>query len=69
VSNKVSGLIGFNPNYSLKEYNEEVLMIDGDFTAKSEAFYIICDFLYQHLKESYKNISYVKVPILVPQRI
>jgi hypothetical protein len=69
VNSKISDIKVFDPNYFLKEYEEEVLLIDGSMDGKSEALKIICDFLYKHLKELFKNLSYIKITILVPQRI
>ena len=68
MNSRIYDLKTFNPNYFLKDYNEEVLLIDGTIDAKSEALKIVCDYLYKHLKELYKNLSYIKITILVPQR-
>lgn len=68
MNSKIYDLKTLDPNHFLKEFNEEVLLIDGSIDANSETLKIVCDFLYKHLKEHYKNLSYIKITILVPQR-
>ena len=46
-----------------------LLRIDAPkVSEKATALKIVCDFLFDNMKQTYQNMSYLKVTILVPSR-
>ena len=59
----------FNQNYILGSFHDNILKIDTPSTeGKSQTFKIVLEFLFECMKDVYRDMSYLKMTILVPTR-
>jgi hypothetical protein len=70
IKSKVKDLTGFKYDYSISGIQDYILKIDAPrVSSKAFALKLVCNFLFRKMKQTYRNMSYIKVTLLVPSRI
>ena len=59
----------FQHEYVVKGFPDNVLRIDAEkVSCNTEVLRMVCEFIYKEMKQTYQNMTYLKISVLVPSR-
>lgn len=69
IKKKVREMRYLQFTYLVKGFADNVLRIDANkVSSNAEVLRMVCDFIFKEMKQTYQNMTYLKISILVPSR-
>jgi len=69
VKKRVKDIKYLQYTYFVKGFPDNVLRIDANKVSNNaEVLRIVCDFIFKEMRQTYHNMTYLKISVLVPSR-